>query len=232
MSLFKFNFDDKIYIILIASFLWGLNFRSTFKNISSSMGLGSCWVLRFDPMLILIKNIICIFYFIAFIHEVKSSKAKYVKQKIISTHALKNKIKVEYNELKIGGETILNTLDEVNYLNKLYLKILFWMKIILLILVIYIIEELYFLLSNNHVIDRVICPIRNCGILLALFIFSPLFLKKPCSYNKHQLIPFIIIFVLSIIIILLNVFGVDRFLKKFNPVNSSIYYSLYFLMGL
>ena len=232
MSLFKFNFDDKIYIILIASFLWGLNFRSTFKNISSSMGLGSCWVLRFDPMLILIKNIICIFYFIAFIHEVKSSKAKYVKQKIISTHALKNKIKVEYNELKIGGETILNTIDEVNYLDKLHLKILFWMKIILLILVIYIIEELYFLLSNNHVIDRVICPIRNCGILLALFIFSPLFLKKPCSYNKHQLIPFIIIFVLSIIIILLNVFGVDRFLKKFNPVNSSIYYSLYFLMGL
>ena len=46
------------------------------------------------------------------------------------------------------------------------------------------------------------------------------------------MIPFIIIFILSILIILFNIFGVDRFLKKFKPVNSSIYYTTYFLIGL
>ena len=66
MSLFYFHFDKRIYVILITSFLWALNFRSTFKNNSDSMGLGSCWVLRFDPMIILIKNIICVFYFLVF----------------------------------------------------------------------------------------------------------------------------------------------------------------------
>ena len=34
------------------------------------------------------------------------------------------------------------------------------------------------------------------------------------------------------LLILFNIFGVDRFLKKFKPVNSSIYYVTYFLMGL
>ena len=58
MALFYFHFYKRIYIMLIASFLWTLNYRSTFKNNSDSMGLGSCWVLRFDPMIILIKNII------------------------------------------------------------------------------------------------------------------------------------------------------------------------------
>ena len=48
MSLFYFHFYKRIYIMLIASFLWTLNYRSTFKNNSDSMGLGSCWVLRFD----------------------------------------------------------------------------------------------------------------------------------------------------------------------------------------
>ena len=232
MNLFKFHFDDTLYIILITSFLWAVNFRSTFKNNSDSMGLGSCWVLRFDPMLILIKNIICIFYFLVFIYEIKLSKAKLSKEQVVKTIKEGNQIKVEFDDMKIGGDTILNTVIEANNLDKLHLKILFWAKVLLIILVIYIIEELYFLLSNNHVLDRVICPIRNFGILLALFIFSPIFLKKGCSYNRHQWVPFLIILVLSILIILFNVFGVDRFLKKFKPVNSSIYYTTYFLMGL
>ena len=66
MGLFSFHFDHSLYIILITCFLWAINFRATFKNNSDSMGLGSCWVLRFDPLLILIKNIICVFYFIVF----------------------------------------------------------------------------------------------------------------------------------------------------------------------
>ena len=219
-------------IILVTSLVWTLNFRSTFKNNSDSMGLGSCWVLRFDPILILIKNVICILYFVAFIYQIISTKDKTLNEQVLITKKEGNQIKIELDELNKGGKTILNGIYKVNQLDKFYLKFFFWLKIFLLILFIYIIEELYFLLSNNHVLDRVICPIRNFGILLSLFIFSPLILNKSFKSNRHQIYPFLIIFFLSLLIILFNVFGVDRFLKKFNPVNSSIYYSIYFLIGL
>ena len=232
MGLFSLHFDDSLYVILITCFLWAINFRATFKNNSDSMGLGSCWVLRFDPILILIKNIICIFYFIVFCYELKLSRSYKRAEQIYVKKQEGSQIKIELTELKPNEENLLNTVNVANKLDKTEVKIWFWIKNFLLILVTYIIEELYFLLSNNHVLDRVICPIRNFGILLALFIFSPLFLKKACSYNKHQIIPFIIIFILSILIILFNIFGVDRFLKKFKPVNSSIYYTTYFLIGL
>ena len=232
MKLFKFHYNNKIMIILVTSLVWTLNFRSTFKNNSDSMGLGSCWVLRFDPILILIKNVICILYFVAFIYQIISTKDKTLNEQVLITKKEGNQIKIELDELNKGGKTILNGIYKVNQLDKFYLKFFFWLKIFLLILFIYIIEELYFLLSNNHVLDRVICPIRNFGILLSLFIFSPLILNKSFKSNRHQIYPFLIIFFLSLLIILFNVFGVDRFLKKFNPVNSSIYYSIYFLIGL
>ena len=232
MGLFSLHFDDSLYVILITCFLWAINFRATFKNNSDSMGLGSCWVLRFDNILILIKNIICIFYFIVFCYELKLSRSYKRAEQIYVKKQEGSQIKIELTELKPNEENLINTVNVANKLDKTEVKIWFWIKNFLLILVTYIIEELYFLLSNNHVLDRVICPIRNFGILLALFIFSPLFLKKACSYNKHQIIPFIIIFILSILIILFNIFGVDRFLKKFKPVNSSIYYTTYFLIGL
>ena len=233
MSLFYFHFDKRIYVILITSFLWALNFRSTFKNNSDSMGLGSCWVLRFDPMIILIKNIFCVFYFLVFFYEIKVSRAKNDIEKVYEQKSIgKNQIALQITDVEHKGETILNAVEKAKNLEKWYQKLLFWIKIISIILIIYIVEELYFLLSNNHVLDRVIIPIRNLGILLALFIFSPLILKQPCNYNRHQIIPFIIIFINSLIIVLFNVFGVDRFLKKFKAVNSSIYYSTYFLMGL
>ena len=232
MGRFSLHFDDRLYVILITCVLWAINFRATFKNNSDSMGLGSCWVLRFDPILILIKNIICIFYFIVFCYELKLSRSYKRAEQIYVKKQEGSQIKIELTELKPNEENLINTVNVANKLDKTEVKIWFWIKNFLLILVTYIIEELYFLLSNNHVLDRVICPIRNFGILLALFIFSPLFLKKACSYNKHQIIPFIIIFILSILIILFNIFGVDRFLKKFKPVNSSIYYTTYFLIGL
>ena len=39
------------------------------------MGMGSYAVLKFDPLLILIKNIICSFYIIGFIFELKLNKS-------------------------------------------------------------------------------------------------------------------------------------------------------------
>ena len=232
MGIFRFHFDNEVYMVLITSFLWALNFRATFKNNSDSMGLGSCWVLRFDPILILSKNAICLLFFGIFIYEIKLSKGKKIGEKQVIQKQEGNQLKVEIKDINFNNETILDAVDKAKNLEKPHEKFLFWLKVVLLVIVIYIIEELYFMLSNNHVLDRVICPIRNFSILLALFIFSPLILKKPCSYNRHQLFPFIIIFILSVLLILFNIFGVDRFLKKFKPVNSSIYYVTYFLMGL
>ena len=143
-----------------------------------------------------------------------------------------NHMKIGFVELNQNEPNLLSTVNIANKLDKTDVKICFWIKIFLLILVTYIIEELYFILSNAHVLDRVIIPLRNLGILLSLFIFSPLILKKPCNYNRHQIIPFILIFINSLIIVLHNVLNVDRFLKKFNAVNSPIYCSIYFLMGL
>ena len=232
MGIFRFHFDNEVYMVLISSFLWALNFRATFKNNSDSMGLGSCFVLRFDPILILSKNAICLLFFGIFIYEIKLSKGKKIGEKQVVQKQEGNQLMVEIKDINLNNETILDAVDKAKNLEKPHEKFLFWLKVVLLVIVIYIIEELYFMLSNNHVLDRVICPIRNFSLLLALFIFSPLILKKPCSYNKHQLIPFIIIFVLSLILILFNIFGVDRFLKKFKPINSSVYYGTYFLMGL
>ena len=233
MALFYFHFYKRIYIMLIASFLWTLNYRSTFKNNSDSMGLGSCWVLRFDPMIILIKNIICIFYFLVFFYEIKVSRAKNDIKKVFEQKAIgKNQVALQITDVEHKGETILNAVAKAKNLENWYQKLLFWIKIISIIFIIYIVEELYFILSNAHVLDRVIIPLRNLGILLSLFIFSPLILKKPCNYNRHQIIPFILIFINSLIIVLHNVLNVDRFLKKFNAVNSPIYCSIYFLMGL
>ena len=71
MALFKFHFDNKILLIFMTSIVWAFVFRSTFKNINMHMGLGSYASLKFEPLLYLIKNIICIFYFIGFLSKLK-----------------------------------------------------------------------------------------------------------------------------------------------------------------
>ena len=76
MALFKFHFDKKIYLIFMTSLIWAFNFRTTFKNIDMHMGLGSYASLKYEPLLYLIKNIICIFYFIIFFIEIKKNKSE------------------------------------------------------------------------------------------------------------------------------------------------------------
>ena len=113
MALFYFHFYKRIYIMLIASFLWTLNYRSTFKNNSDSMGLGSCWVLRFDPMIILIKNIICVFYFLVFFYEIKVSRAKNDIKKVFEQKAIgKNQVALQITDVEHKGETILNAVEK------------------------------------------------------------------------------------------------------------------------
>ena len=53
----------KILPILITSLVWDINFRSTFKNIDAHMDVISYSSLKYDPIVILIKNILCAILF-------------------------------------------------------------------------------------------------------------------------------------------------------------------------
>ena len=233
MALFKLHYTNKTNIIFITAILWAINFRTTFKNIYLHMGMGSYAVLKFDPLLILIKNIICSFYIIGFIFELKLNKSLSKSKTITQRKQGNSQILIERTEVEETDKNdLINTVNRSHNLYSLGAKLLFWVKICLIIIIIYISEEFYFCISNNHVLDRVIVPIRNFGILIALSIFSPLIIKKSCKFYRHQFIPYIIIFLISLAIIYYNFKDRERFLKKFGSYSTFIYIGSYFLMGL
>ena len=57
MQSIHINFENKTLITFITSIALGINFRSTFKNIDLYMDLGDYHSPKFNPRLILIKNI-------------------------------------------------------------------------------------------------------------------------------------------------------------------------------
>jgi hypothetical protein len=195
--------------------------------------MGSFSVLRFDLLLILIKNIICSFYIIGFIYELKLNISPSKSELFVVQKKEKDKVLIALQEIKNDeNNDLINTVNKSHNLDDLKSKILFWLRIGFIIFIIYIAEELYFTISNNHILDRVIIPIRNFGVLVALSIFSPLLIKKSCKFYRHQYIPYIIIFVISIAIIYYNIGDRERFKKKFGSINTIIYIISYFLMGL
>ena len=231
MILFQFNINNKTFIIFITAFVWAFNFRTTFKNIDNHMDSGSYSSLKFNPKLILIKNIISCFFLIVFLIESKLNRTKTRIEKEIVQKKKDDFIIIQIKE-KGNKDSILSSISYIHRLNDKKLKIIFWLKIIFIILLIYFIEELYFIIANNHILDRLICPIRNLGVLISLFIFSPLIIKKSWSLYKHQFIPLIIIFILSIGIIFLNFKIIDRFEKIFFKVNFLLYLLSFILIGL
>ena len=128
-------------------------------------------------------------------------------------------------------ETVNTEEQKDSNLNNLGKKILFGVRVFFMVLFISIVEESYFIYSNNHVIDRVICPIRNFCILLSLSIFSIILMKKKFYRNKHQLIPFIIIFCISVTIFIINNTDIERFKKKYSGLNMIIYMITFFFIG-
>ena len=62
MFTFHFNFENKIYLVFITSIVLAINFRTTFKNVDLYMGLGDYPSTKFNPVLILVKNIFCSFF--------------------------------------------------------------------------------------------------------------------------------------------------------------------------
>ena len=99
MSICKFNLNNQFLIILITSIIWAINFRSSFDNINAHMDSVSFESLKFEPFLILIKNILCIFYFLAFFIESKLFNKVYTEEQImVVTKKLDNNSNlIEYN---------------------------------------------------------------------------------------------------------------------------------------
>ena len=252
MPLCRLDINNQTLIILITSIVWAINFRSSFKNINLHMDTGSFYSLKFDPLLILIKNIICCFYFIAFFIEKKMFKfdnnkrrMEKEKEKIKEYEVENNNNKKLYynNDENSSNEENLAEVETLALYNNLETKgskICFILKVEISIIFIYISEELYFIMINIHILDRIICSIRNFFILFTMLIFSPILYKEKINksniknffnFKRHQIIPLIIIFLLSFSMWMYNIFGIPRFLTIYN-INILYYIICFILTGI
>ena len=102
MALFHLNYENKTNLVFITAFIWVINFRISFKNIDSHMDTGCYASVKFDALVILIKNIICLFFIFGFLYERKITRVQF---------------KVE----TIGSEKI-NTNDESSVSQLTYIK--------------------------------------------------------------------------------------------------------------
>ena len=218
----------KLLPMLMTSLVWDINFRLTFKNIDGHMDLGSYPTLTYDPIVILIKNILCIIIFLpAYFISKKINASGKEPNKLLKVSTEKNRIIVNYvEEGKRFGSFIL-----LNNLNTKSQQIYFYIKVILVILILYIFEEIYSIVGNTHIMDRLNVPMRNLAVLIIVFILSSLLIKKQFNLYKHQLIPSLIIIATSLTLIIFNAAGVTRFKKIFN-INFLYYMIIYVLMGI
>ena len=85
--------------ILITSLVWDKNFRLTFKNMDGHMDSGCYPSLKFDPILILIKNILCVvlFFILYFIFK-KLNSFKQGRNKLLLVTTEKGTISYEISE--------------------------------------------------------------------------------------------------------------------------------------
>ena len=238
MSLFKLNLNAQTLIIIITAIFWAMNFRFSFHNINYHMDAGNFYSLKFDPFLILIKNIVCIFYFIPYFLTSKIHILNIIsndnKRKHFNTFNLQEIKEVNKTKESLGE---METIVKSNNLNNRCDKCIFLLKLILIIIFIYFVEELYFIMANNHILDRTLCPVRNIFVLFSILIFSSILFNKILdktqiknffAYKNHQLIPLIIIFTLSIFLLLYNYLKIERFKYIYNI--NLLYYMICFLL--
>ena len=240
MGLFSFHYEKKSLLLIITGLMYALNFRMSFKNIEYHMDTSCYSSVKYDPLVILIKNIVNIFFIFIYCYEQKISKVTFETYELISqkykddspnissiqsdfllTKKETTKSELSFNDVSttfVGAKTKVKKFTQ-------HIKCYFY------ILVIYISEEAYFIIDNNHIIDRVIVNIRNFLILIFLLLFSPLIIRRSTYIYRHQLISCIIIMTIAIIIVFFNIFGVERF-KKIHGYNLLLYCPCFFLMGL
>ena len=233
MFTFHFNFENKIYLVFITSIVLAINFRTTFKNVNLYMDLGAYPSTKFNPVLILIKNILCSFFLIVFyiLSQFNLSRNEVQKQ-IIKTKV--DDVIIMEEKLEIVKDSFFDSIFRFHHLNKKKDKIKFILKNLSIITFIYFIEEAYFILANEHVMDRIFCAMRNLSIFASLLLFYPIIFHKKFVIYRHQIWPLIINMVFSLILIIYN-WGWSphsRFFAVFNTQNLICYYTLFFLLGI
>ena len=105
MKSFHCNYEKKTNLIFITSLIWLLNFRTTFKNIDYHMDANGYASVKFDPMVILIKNIICLLFIIVYIYENKISKIKFNVEKFETEKMIDDKSNLQLIYAKMETET-------------------------------------------------------------------------------------------------------------------------------
>ena len=120
MSKCKLNFDNRFLIIIIASIIKAINFRSSFNNINYHMDCGNFFSLTYDPFLFLIKNIISILFLLAYFIEWKINKKNNDNYKERNS---KEKIDEEYTiSTSNKDEDDLGVIESIVLSNRLYEK--------------------------------------------------------------------------------------------------------------
>ena len=219
----------KLLIILMTSLICDLNFRLTFKNIDYHMDLGSYPTLTYDTIVILTKNVLCAILFLSlyFISKKVNSSEK-EPDKYLKVTNERDKVVFKYVKEE---KTFLGSLIIFHNLDTKTKQIIFCIKIFILILIIYLLEEIYYIIGNTHIMDRLNIPMRNLAVLITVFILSSLLIKKQFKLYRHQLFPSLIVIATSLTLIIFNVLDVTRFKKIFN-INFFYYIIIYVLMGI
>ena len=240
MSYFSFHCEKKISLLFITTFMYLLNFRLSFKNIDYHMDTSCYSSVKYDPLVILIKNVINVLFIFVYFYEKKISKVTFEN---LETKSLKYRddshdsgnSQMEFLLTKKGttySEIYFNDVSTGYDGPKTKLKKFTQnLKIYFFTLVIYISEESYFIIDNNHILDRIIVNMRNFSILIFLLILSPLIIRRATYIYRHQLLSCIIIIVIALFMFLYNVFGIERF-RKIHGLNLITFFICFFLMGL
>ena len=215
--------------LLITALEWDINFRLTFKNMDAHMDLGSYPTLKYDPLLTLIKNILCgVIYLSIYFFFLRRELSEKTPNKILTIKTVKTQNIISYKKEK---RSIFESLIKSHNLNTKAKFIFFCIKIFVLIFITYVFEELYFIVGNIHILDRLDVPMRNISVLFIILVLSSILIKRKFQFYIHQLFPTFIVIGSSLFIILFNAFTVVRFKKVFN-INFLYYMILYVLMGI
>ena len=245
MAICKLDLNNQVLLIIVTSIVLGMNFRSSFSNVNYHMDCGNFSSLTYDPFLILIKNIISSFFFVVYYIELKINKINRINNE-------KSK-KTDENEDDEEDEDIiknpdkkeedLGVIESIFISNKLFEKkdkFCFVIKVSFLLIITYVFEDINFIVTNNHILDRLICAIRNVFALIAILILSAILFYKKIDKNqiknflmfkKHQIIPLIIICILSVFLLLYNALKIPRFQVIYN-INLLYYFICCILLGL
>ena len=240
MRFFSFHCENKITLLFITTFMYLLNFRMSFENIDYHMDTSCYSSVKYDPLVILIKNVINVLFIFVYFYEKKISKVTFE-----SLETKSQKYRADSHDSSNPNMEFVLTKKETTY-SEVYFsdisagfdgqqtkakKLTQNIKNCFCILVIYFSEESYFIIDNNHILDRIIVNMRNFSILIFLLILSPLIIRRATYIYRHQLLSCIIILVIALFMILYNVFGIERF-RKIHGLNLITFFICFFLMGL